>query len=306
MSKIRGFKVIGGFKMHRKSLGLRRCLGLFLALVLSFQLPLLASLQAQENTTDDQQEVSSPEDVSLESSQSILQRSWEGGVVVFSVLIVLLFFSVLSWALALYKVFSLRKTQQVCRDFLGAFWDHNSLNDFHDKLDDYPLSPIKEAFVSGYDELSKSLPLAAQHAGSYRILRSSMDRIARSLRKSRYASRKDMEVFLLFLAISASVAPFVGLLGTVWGIMNAFEGIAQTGSASLAVVAPGISEALVATAFGLIAAIPAVIGYNIAQHHIRRTLGYVDEFTSDFMNIVERYLVSQPSKNQEESGSSGG
>ena len=235
---------------------------------------------------------------SFRGALSLLERSWEGGVVVFAVLVVLLFFSVMSWALALYKVLSLRRTQLICRNFLRGFWDHNSLNDFHDKLPDYPLSPIKEAFVAGYDELSKSLPLAAQHAGSYRILRSSMDRIARSLRKSRYASRKDMEVFLLFLAISASVAPFVGLLGTVWGIMNAFEGIAQTGSASLAVVAPGISEALVATAFGLIAAIPALIGYNIAQHHIRRTLGYVDEFSSDFMNIVERYLVSRPTNSE--------
>ena len=199
----------------------------------------------------------------------------------------------MSWALALYKALSLRQVRRRCRVLLTEFWDHKSLNEFYQKIENFPFSPVKQVFIAGYDELMKSLPLATEHAGSYRILRSSMDRISRSLRRSRHSCKKDMEVFLLFLAISASVAPFVGLLGTVWGIMNAFESIAQSGSASLAVVAPGISEALVATAFGLIAAIPAVIGYNIAQHHIRGSLGYCDEFSSDFMNIVERYLVAR-------------
>ena len=102
-----------------------------------------------------------------------------------------------------------------------------------------------------------------------------------------------MEKLLPLLAIIASTGPFIGLFGTVWGIMNAFEGIAQTGSASLAAVAPGISEALIATAFGLAAAIPSVVGYNISNNHIRKILVHIDGFGSDFMNIVERYLVTE-------------
>jgi biopolymer transport protein ExbB/TolQ len=101
---------------------------------------------------------------------------------------------------------------------------------------------------------------------------------------------------LTALAIVASTSPFIGLFGTVWGIMNSFEGIARTGSASLAAVAPGISEALIATAFGLAAAIPAVVGYNIAGTKIKTLISKVDGFGSDYLNIVQRYLVSDRSK----------
>ena len=120
-----------------------------------------------------------------------------------------------------------------------------------------------------------------------------MSNLLRTLNKSKNMEKKKMEKFLPLLAITASAGPFIGLFGTVWGIMNAFEGIAQTGSASLAAVAPGISEALIATAFGLAAAIPAVIGYNMANNHIRKILVNIDGFGSDFMNIVERYLVTE-------------
>ena len=111
-----------------------------------------------------------------------------------------------------------------------------------------------------------------------------------------------MEKYLPTLAIVASVGPFIGLFGTVWGIMNAFEGIAQTGNASLAAVAPGVSEALI-TAFGLAAAIPAVVGYNMSNNFIRKILINIDGFGSDFMNIVERYLVSD-NKSSKQSNSS--
>ena len=104
--------------------------------------------------------------------------------------------------------------------------------------------------------------------------------------------RRRLEKFMPLLAISASACPFIGLFGTVWGIMGAFEGIAKSGSASLAAVAPGISEALVSTAFGLAAAIPAVVGYNMFAARVRYLVGSIEGFTADFLNIVERYLVS--------------
>ena len=122
-------------------------------------------------------------------------------------------------------------------------------------------------------------------------LAAAMENVQRTLYKTKGEQKRAMERFLPVLALTASAAPFIGLFGTVWGIMNAFEGIAQSGSTSLASVAPGISEALLATAFGLAAAIPAVVGYNIAQNKIRGLLLQFDGFKADFLNIIERYLV---------------
>ena len=118
------------------------------------------------------------------------------------------------------------------------------------------------------------------------------------MHKARLLEKRRLERYLPILATIASASPFIGLFGTVWGIMGAFEGIARTGSASLAAVAPGIAEALIATAFGLAAAIPAVMGYNLANAKIRSILTFLDGFVSDFMNIVERYFVSDKTKNQ--------
>jgi len=118
-----------------------------------------------------------------------------------------------------------------------------------------------------------------------------LNNLTRCLHKTRLEQKKTLERFLSFLAITASSAPFIGLFGTVWGIMNSFEGIAVSGNSSLVSVAPGISEALIATAFGLAAAIPAVLGYNYSNVVIRFLLLRLDGFASDFLNIVERYVV---------------
>ena len=125
-----------------------------------------------------------------------------------------------------------------------------------------------------------------------------LDNLNRSLGKAKAHEKRRLEKFMPLLAIVSSASPFVGLFGTVWGIMGAFEGIARSGSASLAAVAPGISEALIATAFGLAAAIPAVIGYNIFASRVRNLSGNIDGFIADFLNIVERYLVSDRQKGQ--------
>ena len=132
-------------------------------------------------------------------------------------------------------------------------------------------------------EQTSSLQLAVHAA---------VENMGRSLTKAKRKERRKLEVYLSFLAIIASASPFIGLFGTVWGIMGAFEGIAKSGNASLAAVAPGISEALIATAFGLAAAIPAVIGYNTANAKIREVTSSLDGFSMDFLNIVERYLVT--------------
>ena len=177
-------------------------------------------------------------------------------------------------------------------DFIERFWENKSLNDLNSKLVNYSASPAKELFKAGYSELVKGSQLKDQASDLKVGITAAMSNLQRTLVKSKNIEKKKMEKLLPLLAITASTGPFIGLFGTVWGIMNAFEGIAQTGSASLAAVAPGISEALIATAFGLAAAIPAVIGYNMSNSIIRKILISMDGFGSDFMNIVERYLVT--------------
>lgn len=229
----------------------------------------------------------------LHNSTGIFARAFEGGAVVFLVLLCLICLSILCWAVVLSKYVRLKKTAQENASFIKVFWDSNSLNDLNLELDKHKDSSAKEVFKEGYTELLRSSQQKENIKYPEISFKASMQSIERSLRKSQIMQKKTMENYLPVLAICASAAPFIGLFGTVWGIMNAFEGIAQTGSASLAAVAPGISEALIATAFGLAAAIPAVIGYNIFQNMIRSQMIQLDGFSADFLNIVERYLVTE-------------
>ena len=233
---------------------------------------------------------------------SIFARAWESGAVVFAVLLSLVFFSILSWALILGKFLYLRKQVNQSDLFLKNFWESRSLNDLNSRLGEYPYSPVKEVFRAGYAELVRGSQMRDQASSSMLGIRAAMENLGRALDKARQVERKRLENYLPLLATIASAAPFIGLFGTVWGIMGAFEGIARTGSASLAAVAPGIAEALIATAFGLAAAIPAVMGYNLANAKIRGLMVFIDGFQADFLNIVERYLVSDKSKS---SGSAG-
>ncbi|MFW7379510.1 MAG: MotA/TolQ/ExbB proton channel family protein [Oligoflexus sp.] len=230
-------------------------------------------------------------------SQSFLMQAWRSGMVVFTVLVILMIFSVLSWALFLAKWLHLRKLSASSDQFIKNFWDSRSLNELNGRLGEYPYSPAKEIFRSGYAELVKGSQLKEQTSSLQLAVHAAIENLGRSLHKAKRLERKRMERYLPLLAIIASSAPFIGLFGTVWGIMNSFAEIARTGSASLAAVAPGISEALIATAFGLAAAIPAVIAYNTASANIRSLLTNLDGFSSDFLNIVERYLVTERKAN---------
>ena len=238
------------------------------------------------------------------TSQGIIARAWSGGFIVFSVLMILAFMSVITWGVVVAKLFYLRRIKLANADFIKVFWESRSLNDLNSKLGNYPYSPVREVFRSGYGELIKANQLREQSSNQMLAFNAAIENLNRSLSKSRSAERQGLEKFLNVLAISASACPFIGLFGTVWGIMGAFEGIARSGSASLAAVAPGISEALVATAFGLAAAIPAVIGYNLSAGRIRAALSQVDGFSADFMNIVERYLAADKTKGAVATGAS--
>ena len=250
------------------------------------------------------QEASSPPSAGVEevaqetelASDSIFARAWSGGVVVFVSLLSLVILSVLSWAVVIAKFVHLNKLTKCNDKFIKSFWESRSLNELNGRLSEHPYSPVKEVFRTGYSELVRGSQLREQ-AGSHELaFHAAVENLGRALNKARTFERKRMEKFLPILATVASAAPFIGLFGTVWGIMGAFEGIAQSGSASLAAVAPGISEALIATAFGLAAAIPAVIGFNMANARIRQISSFVDGFSADFINIVERYLVMDRSK----------
>lgn len=230
-------------------------------------------------------------------SSSIFEQAWNSGFVVFMVLLILILASILSWALFVSKWLYLRKLSQQSKHFIKSFWDSRSLNELNSRLADYPASSAKEIFRSGYSELVKASQLKEQSSNLPVAINAALENLGRSLHKAKRIERYRMERYLPILAIIASASPFIGLFGTVWGIMNAFENIARTGSASLAAVAPGISEALIATAFGLAAAIPAVIGYNTANAIIRRIMGDLESFSADFLNIVERYLVTEKKQN---------
>lgn len=225
-------------------------------------------------------------------SHSMLSQAWRSGFVVFSVLVVLIAFSIISWAIFFWKLVVVRKHTQTSESFIKSFWESRSLNELNSRLADYPYSPAKEVFRTGYAELVRGSQMKEHTSSPQMAINAAIDNLNRALVKAKRSERKKLESYLPLLAIIASSAPFIGLFGTVWGIMGSFEGIARSGSASLAAVAPGISEALIATAFGLLAAIPAVIGFNAANAKIRHLIGSLDGFCADFLNIVGRYLVS--------------
>jgi biopolymer transport protein TolQ len=215
----------------------------------------------------------------------------QAGPVVKLVLLILVYFSLVSWAIIFYKF---RVIQQAMKDsdrFLDFFWAKKRFDIIGQGVRDFANSPLAILFREGYHELLQFKKRSA--AGGLDDEEMSADlggtgNVARALRRATTQETHRLEKYLTFLATTGSTAPFIGLFGTVWGIMDAFQGIGQTGSASLAVVAPGISEALVATAIGLAAAIPAVMGYNHFLNKVNVLIGEMDNFSQEFLNIVER------------------
>ncbi|MCW7752745.1 protein TolQ [Desulfobotulus sp. H1] len=221
-------------------------------------------------------------------SLSLLTVLGSAGTVVKLVLLVLLLFSVISWAIIFIKYFSLRRDYRESVRFQEFFWKGSNLSDVYSKMKHMGESPAARVFRAGYKELK-----AAGKAGDGDTLgrrAAGMDTLKRTLDRTCSSEMTRMGQLVSFLATCGNTAPFIGLLGTVWGIMDAFHGIGIKGSASLAVVAPGISEALLATAIGLAVAIPAVVAYNTFLHKIRTIGSELENFSSDFLNIVERDL----------------
>ena len=206
------------------------------------------------------------------------------------VLLLLLAASVICWAIIFSKHFALKRAVKENKNFLDAFWHGKSIDEIFSVVDKYPGSPIASVFKAGVKELKK---LSPTHDLKSESSADSINNIYRALARSSNTEISGMEKNLGWLASTASAAPFVGLFGTVWGIMNAFQNIGATGAANLAVVAPGISEALITTATGIAAAIPAVIAYNHFAGQIKRLATDIDSFTQDFLNIVQRSAIQK-------------
>jgi biopolymer transport protein TolQ len=199
---------------------------------------------------------------------------------------------VVSWAIIFLKYRYYRKIKKENEMFDADYSRSSKLSDVLPAAKKYSYSTIAEVFRVGYTELTKiNKPLNESAQGSDEISLSSLDNLERSLSKACNTEMTKLESALGFLATTGSASPFIGLFGTVWGIMDTFKGIGARGSATLAVVAPGISEALIATAAGLAAAIPAVIFYNYFLNQSKNMVQEMDNFAAEFLNIVERYLV---------------
>ncbi len=213
----------------------------------------------------------------------------QAGPVVKLVLLILLYFSLVSWGIIFYKFKTIQQAIRESERFLDFFWEKKRFDVIGQGVKDFTQTPLAILFREGYHEL---LQLKKQHrpeaARELSADLGGLGNVSRALRRATTQETQRLEKYLTFLATTGSTAPFIGLFGTVWGIMDAFHGIGQTGSASLAVVAPGISEALVATAIGLAAAIPAVMGYNHFLNKVNQLIGEMDNFSQEFLNIVER------------------
>jgi len=212
------------------------------------------------------------------------------GAVPKAVLGLLALMSMISWYVIGAKWMYLARGYRRSIHFVEKFWD-SSLDDMWKEAQEAPPSPVSEVFRAGYLELIK---LRKRHAQAQTGAKTDdaglgdIESIERALSRARTMAITEMENKVPFLATTASAAPFIGLFGTVWGIMNSFRNIGAKGAANLATVAPGIAEALVATAIGLVAAIPAVMGYNYLSRRIRVISAEMETFTNDFLNIIRR------------------
>jgi biopolymer transport protein TolQ len=220
------------------------------------------------------------------------------GLMVQFVLLLLLFFSVTSWAIIIIKYRYIKRAYQESALFTDLFWKSRDLSNAYKEAKELQGSPIARIFRIGYVELrkiSRSGMGAAGDAGETQTTMggrfAGMDNIKRALRRAINTETTRMSQMVPFLATTGNTTPFIGLFGTVWGIMNSFHGIGARGSASLAVVAPGISEALVATAAGLGVAIPAVIAFNYFMQKIKTLESELHSFSADFLNIIERDIM---------------
>jgi biopolymer transport protein TolQ len=217
------------------------------------------------------------------------------GLVVQLVLYLLILFSVVSWGVIFYKLRQVRVARRQSARFLELFWETKNLTTIHASSQEFKHGPVAQVFRAGYQELVRLTRSKRQNPGSEGGLDTTelvgVANVERAMKRAANQEITRLERALTFLATTASATPFIGLFGTVWGIMNAFRGLSVTHSSSIQAVAPGIAEALIATATGLVAAIPAVMAYNYFARQIRVLSAEMENFSSEFLNIAERHFL---------------
>jgi biopolymer transport protein TolQ len=202
------------------------------------------------------------------------------GPMVKFVMLVLVLASVFCWAIILAKYFVFKEAKKETELFLDRFYEGENWDQLMKGMESYSNSPLAHLFRAACHEIEKGGGKGKESLA--------FENVIRSLRRAITAETTRLEKAVYFLATTGSTAPFIGLFGTVWGIMTSFQNIGSTGVANLAVVAPGISEALIATAMGLAAAIPAVVAFNYFQARVRLFTSEMESFSSDFINMIKR------------------
>lgn len=219
----------------------------------------------------------------------------EAGPVAKLILFLLLVISIICWTIIFSKSKTIGEAIRQNELFLKMFWHGKTIDEIFTKSDQFTFSPVAAVFKYGVKELRKFPQINHETFEPNVVTGERVDNIYRALLRASNMEVTFLEKNMGWLATTASAAPFVGLFGTVWGIMNSFQNIGATGGANLAVVAPGISEALITTATGIAAAIPAVVAYNYFVGKIKRIAVDMECFSQDFLNIIQRsVLLTQP------------
>ncbi len=222
----------------------------------------------------------------------ILEVFGQAGPMAWAVAATLLAMSLASWSIMLGKYFQLQRARAHTTNFLDRFRNSQRFSEVAQEARRLPASPLVGLFEAGYAEIDSQVKAQRRgeerpaSGGSYRM--KSLTSLERTLRRAAGAEIGRLARGTAFLATTAAASPFIGLFGTVWGIMVAFQDIGVTGSTSLVAVAPGIAEALINTALGLVAAIPALVGYNYYAARLKTVRADLDDFTLEFLNLAER------------------
>ena len=238
----------------------------------------------------------------LERESDILSIIYRSSIIAKIVFAILLFFSVVSWAIIIDKYFVLRKAKKLSRIFFKVFKSSKSFKEVLNQCQKLKGSPFVGMFISANSELQYQVEHYRPDAAGSSQFTVNTETISRQLVRSANAEVDRFQSQLSFLATTASATPFIGLFGTVIGIINAFEAIGRMGSTDLSIVAPGIAEALIATAMGLAAAIPGVIGYNYCVNQIKFFTSEMEDFSSEFISIIERFYKSSAPGSTESKG----
>ena len=235
--------------------------------------------------------------LALEGTASYDLTIWglflEADIVVKAVIVLLILASFWTWAIIFDKIVRLRRLRSRADQFEESFWSGGSLDDLYDRIDKRPPDPMSAIFVSAMREWRRSTARGTAKSGQSML--NLQQRIERVMDITLGREMQRLERQMIFLASVGSSAPFIGLFGTVWGIMNSFSSIAAAKNTTLAVVAPGIAEALFATALGLVAAIPAVIAFNKISTDLGRYTGRLEAFAGEFTAILSRQLEEHES-----------